>query len=199
MDKGGGDEMVHSLATLFNRTNKKTIPIQWRETKIKSIYKGGNIEQIQESHKGIFLIDMCKVYERVKKIQNENKKANILSMQTTRKKNRSTMDNLIIMSAIIEKQRQDYKNTCILYTGAEKCYDKVRLKDSLREMKRMVYVKNDIKILYETSKTTKIAADSAIGHTESTQILEVVKQGSIFGHTMCCNRRYKKSIINIEK
>ena len=142
---------------------------------------------------------MCKVYERVKKIQNENKKANILSMQTTRKKNRSTMDNLIIMSAIIEKQRQDYKNICILYTGAEKCYDKVRLKDSLREMKRMVYVKNDIKILYETSKTTKIVADSAIGNTESTQILEVVKQGSIFGHTMCCNRRYKKSIINIEK
>ena len=66
--KGGGDEMVQSLATLFNRINKKTIPIQWRETKIKSIYKGGNIEQIQESHKGIFLMDMCKVYETVKKL-----------------------------------------------------------------------------------------------------------------------------------
>ena len=50
-------------------------------------------------------MDMRKVYERVKKLQNENKKANILSMQTTRKKNRSTMDNLIIMIAIIEKKK----------------------------------------------------------------------------------------------
>ena len=144
-------------------------------------------------------MDMRKVYERVKKLQNENKKANILSMKTTRKKNRSTMDNLIIMIAIIEKQRQDHKNTYILYTGEEKCYDKVILKDRLREMKRIAYVKNDIKILYEISKTTKIVVDSAIGNTENTQILEVVKQGSIFGYTMCCNRRYKKSIINMEK
>ena len=31
-------------------------------------------------------------------------------MQTARKKNRSTMDNLIIMSIVIEKQRRDHKN-----------------------------------------------------------------------------------------
>ena len=109
----------------------------------------------------------------------------------TKRKNRSTMDNLIIMSAIIEKQRQNHKNTYILYAGAENCYDKVRLKDSLREMKRIVYVKNDIKILSEINKTTEIVVDSAIGNTEHTQIPEVVKQGSIFGYAMCCNRRYK--------
>ena len=48
---------------------------------------------------------VCKVYERVKKLQNENKKANISSMQTAGKKNRSNIDNLIMMNAIIEKQK----------------------------------------------------------------------------------------------
>ena len=48
---------------------------------------------------------VCKVYERVKKLQNENKKANISSMLTAGKKNRSNIDNLIMMNAIIEKQR----------------------------------------------------------------------------------------------
>ena len=43
---------------------------------------------------------VCKVYERVKKLQNENKKANILNMQTVGKKNSSTIDNLILMNAI---------------------------------------------------------------------------------------------------
>ena len=64
---------------------------------------------------------VCKVYERVKKLQNENKQENISSVQTGGKKNRSTIDNLIIMNTIIEKQRQDIKNTYILYADAEKC------------------------------------------------------------------------------
>ena len=56
---------------------------------------------------------VCKVYERVKKFQSENKQSIISSMQTVGKKNRPTMDNIIIMNAIIEKQRQDHKNTCM--------------------------------------------------------------------------------------
>ena len=39
-------------------------------------------------------------------------------MKTAGKKNRSTIDNLVIMNAIIKKQRQDYKNTYILYADA---------------------------------------------------------------------------------
>ena len=45
-------------------------------------------------------------------------------MQNEGKKNRSTMDNLVIMDAVTEKQRQDHKKTYILYADAEKCFDK---------------------------------------------------------------------------
>ena len=165
--KEGGSEMVQSLATLFNREEEENkIPVQWRETKIRSVYKGGNKEKIQESQIRIFMMNIVyKVYERVKKHQNENKEANISSMQTAGKKNESTIDNLIIINAIIEKQRQDNKNTYILYGDAEKCFDKIWLKDSLIEMQRIEYNKNDIKMLYEINKTTEIVVDSAIGNT----------------------------------
>ena len=105
--KEGGNEMVQSLATLFNRVEEENkILIQWKETKIKSVYKGGNKERIQESQREIFLMNIvCKVYEKVKELQNENKQANISSMQTAGKKNRSTIDNLIIMNAIIVKTK----------------------------------------------------------------------------------------------
>ena len=43
-------------------------------------------------------------------------------MQTAGGKNMSTMDNLIIMSTIIEKQRLDHKNTYILCADEEKCF-----------------------------------------------------------------------------
>ena len=129
---------------------------------------------------------VCKVYERVKKLQNENKEVNISSMQTAGKKNRSTIDNLIIMNAIIEKQRLEHKTTYILFADAEKCFDKLWLKDSLIEMERIGYDKSGTKIFYEINKTTEIVVDAAIGNTESIEITEVVKQGSKFGPTMCC-------------
>ena len=80
--------MVQSVATLFNRVEKENkIPEEWRETKIKSVYKSGNKEGIQESQRGILLINIeRKVHERVNKLQNEKKRANISSIQTTGKK-----------------------------------------------------------------------------------------------------------------
>ena len=99
--------------------------------KIKSVYKGRNTDRIQEGQREILLMNIvCKVYQRVTKLQNENKQANISIMQTAGKKNRSAVDNLIIMNAIIEKQRQDHDNTYIFYADVKKCFDKLWLKDS---------------------------------------------------------------------
>ena len=72
--KEGGDEMIESLTTIFNRVEEEgQIPLQWRETSIKSLYKGGGSkEKIQENQRGIFITNIVsKAYEIVKKIQNE--------------------------------------------------------------------------------------------------------------------------------
>ena len=111
----------------------------------------------------------------MKKLQNENKQANISSMQTAGKKKRPTIDNLIIINAIIEKQRQDHKNTYKLFGDASRYFDKLWLKDSLIEMVRIRHNKGDIKMIYEINKTTEIAVDTATGNTEIIKITEVVK------------------------
>ena len=57
--KEEGEVMAQSLATLFNRVEEENkIRIKWRETKIKSVYKGGNKERIQENKRGIFLVNI---------------------------------------------------------------------------------------------------------------------------------------------
>ena len=45
------DEMVESLTTIFSRVEQeRQISLQWRETTIKSLYKGGGLkEKILES------------------------------------------------------------------------------------------------------------------------------------------------------
>ena len=96
-------------------------------------------------------------------------------MQTAGKKKRPTIDNLIIINAIIEKQRQDHKNTYKLFGDASRYFDKLWLKDSLIEMERIRHNKGDIKMIYEINKTTEIAVDTATGNTEIIKITEVVK------------------------
>ena len=57
-------------------------------------------------------------------------------IQTTCRKQRSTMDNMLIVSSIIEKTRQK-QNTYLMYADAVKCFDKLWLKECLIEMKEL--------------------------------------------------------------
>ena len=66
--KEGGDDMIESLTTIFNRVLEEgQIPLQWRETSIKSLYKGGGSkEKFQESQRGVFIINiLSKAYMKL--------------------------------------------------------------------------------------------------------------------------------------
>ena len=58
---------------------ERQIPLQWRETAIKSLYKGGGSkEKIQESQREKFITNIVsKAFEIVKKIQNEAVQGNM--------------------------------------------------------------------------------------------------------------------------
>ena len=131
--KEGGEEIVKSLRILFNRIEREQRTLmQWRQTTIKSIYKGGNKANISESQRGIFLVNMIsKVYELVKITQNDKNNRKMSEIQVAGRKERSTMDTLIIMNTIIENQRAQKISTYIFFADAVKCFDKLWLKDCL--------------------------------------------------------------------
>ena len=62
-------------------------------------------------------------------------------MQAAERKERSAMDNLIIMNTIIENQREQKLNTYMFFADAVKCFYKLWLKDLLG------YDTNTLKIL----------------------------------------------------
>ena len=187
--------MIESRTTIFNKVEEeRQIPLQWRQTSIKSLYKGGGSkEKIQESQRGIFMTNIVsKACEIVRKIQNEAVQSNMSNTQTAGKKNKSTKDNIIIINVIIEKQRRNHKNTYLFFADAEKCFDKLWLKVCLTEMEEIGYNRNDTKLLYEMNKKAEIIVDTTVGQTESINIKEIVKQGSIFGPVMCCTTTSKQ-------
>ena len=79
---------------------------------MKSKHKGGVKENIQQNQRGIFLVNtVSKIYKSALKVQNENKNENMSQLQTAGRKQRSTVNNLIILNSIIENQRQNKNKT----------------------------------------------------------------------------------------
>ena len=79
------------------------------------------------------------------------------NMQGGGKKNRSAIDNIVMISAITGQQRQGDKNTDLLLADAEKCFDKLRQKDFLIEIEDEQKVRNiKIRIYLSLRKFTKL-------------------------------------------
>ena len=53
-------------------------------------------------------------------------------------------------------------------------------------MYNLGYCPGTIRSLYEINKTSNIVVDIPVGKTSSITVVEVVKQGTIFGPIMCC-------------
>ena len=92
---------------------------------------------------------------------------NMKQMQCASRTQRSTMDNIIIMSAITKKRRTERLNTYLFFADAVKCFDKLRLKDCLLELKTLGYKHNDLKILYEMNKRSKVTINTPFGETRN--------------------------------
>ena len=58
-------------------------------------------------------------------------------------------------------------------------------------MEEIGYNRNDIKMLNEENNKAEKIVDTTVGQTESINIKEIVKQGSIFGPIMCCDQHQK--------
>ena len=75
-----------------------------------------------------------KVYELVKIAQNGYYNSKMSEMQAAGRKERSVMNNFIIMNNIIKNQRAQRQNTYMFYSDAVKWFKKLWLKDCLLEI-----------------------------------------------------------------
>ena len=184
----GGDEMLKSLRILFNRmeTERKT-PKEWSEVMIKTISKPGSVLEMNNK-RGLFITEVVsKVYEKILKNRNEAKISSYISeFQTGGRKGTSTVDNHIILSEIIRKNRKMGKKTYIVYGDAVKCFDKLWLKDSLVELFNAGCSPQDIQMIHLLNKDTEVTVVTPSGATKKLKVGEVVKQGTVLGPTLCC-------------
>ena len=83
-------------------------------------------------------------------------------METAGRKQRSVVDNLIILNSIIENQRQYKNKTYLFLKDAKKCFSKLWLKDCLIETYNLGYSSGMIRSLHEINKTSNTAVDTPV-------------------------------------
>ena len=165
---------------------ENTIPIQWNQIIIRSIHKKFPKEDLA-NQRGIFLTNIVsKVYEKVKLLQNEENISNMSRMQCAGRKDRSPLDHIITLNAIIEKQRSEKKPTYILFADAEKCFDKLLLEDGLLELHKLGWSEKDVMMLFRLSHIANITVKTPMGDAEDFTIMNIVKQGTTHGPIICC-------------
>ena len=122
----------------------------------------------------------------MKLLQNEENICNMSRTQCAWRKNRSPLDHVITLNAIIEKQRSEKKPTYILFADAEKCFDKLRLEDGLLELHRLGWSEKDVMMYFRLNHMANITVKTPMGDTEDFTIINIVKQGTTHGPIICC-------------
>ena len=99
-------------------------------------------------------------------------------MQCEGRKNRSPLDHVITLNAIIEKQRLEKKPTYVFFADAEKCFDKLWLEDGQLQLHRQGWSEKDVMMLFRLHhiKTS----------TQDFTITNIIKQGTTHGPIICC-------------
>ena len=185
--KAGGDEMVRSLTKITNQVDKqKVIPNEWENMEIKSIHKKG-MKYRMENKRGLFLTNnVSKIYEKVVKNRNAGRfNEEISEWQNGGVCERATVDNVMLATAIIEKNRYLKTNTYLVLTDAEKCFDKLWLMDGVCELWRCGTDVRDCVMIKRLNEKANIVVKTPVGDTDPFTMTDIVRQGSVYGPQIC--------------
>ena len=183
----GGEEMINSLVILYNMIQSTMwIPEQWNSIIIKSLHKKGPKKDLTNK-RGIFLANILyKTFERIILARNEDCVDEMLSShQCGGRKGFSTSDNIMVLSALVERNRYMGQNTYLFFADAVKCFDKLWLENCLLNMHEKGFPIHDTALLYHLNHKAMISVNTPFGKTEDFTVHNVVKQGTISGPLIC--------------
>ena len=182
--------VISKFTCIFNRILKEMkCPKQWKQVKIKSIYKNKGKKEDLANQRGIFLTsNVQKAFERIilKRIYAELDKS-MTEFQNGARRNRSSNEHLYTMRAAIDYYEYLNIPLIIQFYDLEKCFDRLWLKKCMTRLWESGVQGPTWRIIYEMNKSAEIKIETPVGETEPIQIHEVVMQGTVLAALICAN------------
>ena len=130
-----------------------------------------------ENRRGIFITNIVsKVFEKLIYNRIENK-IKFSKYQCGGRKRRGPIDHIFTVKSIIDYQKRHNKNTYLLFLDAEKCFDKLWLKDCIVDLKEAGVPSLESLILYKMNENISATIMTPVGQTEKVELKNIVKQG----------------------
>ena len=184
--KSMGSEIIESITEIVNLIEKEvSSPEEWEEIKILSHHKKGSKMELN-NRRGIFITsNISKIYEkaRMRKMKDELDKK-MSRFQCGGLEGRSTVDHLLTLNAVVDYNKYIGAPTYVVFGDAYKCFDKLDIKDCVKELGKIVGWKEALLTL-KTNDNGKASIECPAGETETINIKENVRQGTIYGPKLC--------------
>ena len=186
--KYGGKDLRQSLLILLNEIMEKgDIPNKWKSMRIKSLYKKKGDRREMENQRGIFLTNIVsKVFERIILNRNRNVIEKYMSaFQCGGKKGRSTIDHLFQLRAVMDEYRYKNRDLHVFYGDLQKCFDKLWLKDCIVKLSKSGMNLRELMLVHSLNEEAIIYVQTPYEETKMFRAKEIVRQGTIWGPTLC--------------
>ena len=181
----GGKEMMKSLEIVMKHVDSThEMPSDWDKMKIKATHKKGPKRKM-ENKRGLFVTNLVsKVYEKVVKERNKER-AKVSPMQTGGVTGKSTIDNTMVMLAVVERNNYLNKPTFLTFADVQKCFDKLWLEDGVRELWRNGMKARDCVAIKKMNEVAEATIETPLGRTEMIKLENTVRQGTVNGPPIC--------------
>ena len=100
-------------------------------------------------------------------------------------KGKSSSDNIMTLNAIIDYNKLINTETFILFADAYKCFDKLRIKNCIIDLYKIVGAKEAMDI-YRMNEKGNAIVNTPIGNIGPIEVNGIVRQGTIMGPKLCC-------------
>ena len=183
-----GKNLEESIKLMLNTTvTEKSQPDQWKYMRIKSTTKKARKRMYMDFKRGLFLTNiLSKCMETL--MLNRRKGIIDRSMQPFQNGGvtlRSIADIHFMINNTVAEFKYNKKDLYILFGDLEKCFDKLYLKDCIIELVEAGMPLEEAMYVYDMNRQITAVVDTPHGRTDEFEIEEAVRQGTVFGSTMC--------------
>ena len=183
----GGPKLQNTILNMCNDAKENnSVPGQWTQVQISTMYKNKGKKKRLLNQRGIFLKQvLSKMYEKLNMNRAKDAMKSIDKCQAGGQEDRSTADQTYLFRAAIDHCKYMDQPLYVTLYDYSQCFDSLWLTDCLLSMIKIGVDKETVSILKKLNDTCNIKVKTPAGMTDEFEMNSIVQQGSVSGGALC--------------
>ena len=187
--QNGGEDLTLAILKMMNNIKKQQkFPECLQPCNITSLFKNKGKKQDLNNHRGVFRVSVFRniMDKLIFNDEYESLDKHLTDSNVGGRKRRNIRDNIFVINAILNSLRKGNEESCDLTVyDIEKCFDSLWVQECINTFFENGLQNDKLVLLYEETKSAKIAIKTSAGITERISIQNTIMQGIVFGSLIC--------------